>query len=694
EGEKTYRVTRRPFTVEYRSAERTLTVRAQQAELDRLVLEITLATGLNLLVEKGAEAKVSITIVNMPLETALRALAESQGLRLVQREGYYTFSAGGLAAPGGFLSVEVKDGLLTLEAREADLNAVLNEVAAKGKLNLIADREAKGPLTGSLRELPLLTGLRAFLEANGFQLVERYGTYLVRRAPPNNSLSITVKEGGKLDLAVFGTDLAAVLRELAERTGVNMVTYNYVRSQVNDVRLRDVTLEEALDFLLKGTNFTYRKEGETYLIGDGATLRADSLDLIETRLIPLRYLAAETLPTLLPQSFPANSVRILKEQNAISVTGTPAFIARVERYLEKIDQPPQVDNEVLSLHHINAEDLPKLLPPNIDKNGILVLKDQNAVVVTGTERYRATVRSYLEQIDVPAQQILFDVLVVEYSEDTAAKFNLKLEYQEGPVSATLGTPDGNPLIASYTAGTTVLPPTFRADLNALIQDGKAKVLANPKISTLHGRPAQFSVLTKRRYWDPRFENQSTSGSTSGGGTSVTSGTTPSDTWPSGVIRSIDTGVKLDIKPWVTASGEITMEIQPEISDSTDTGTSGLPQTNERSARTTVRVRTGETVIIGGLIQTTTHQKVTKVPILGDLPLLGGLFRGHDSSQQRSEFVIYITPHLVTAATTPAELSNPMWTPGEEKRPGIPSFDQSGSGAAEEPAAKEAPPPPE
>jgi Flp pilus assembly secretin CpaC len=102
------------------------------------------------------------------------------------------------------------------------------------------------------------------------------------------------------------------------------------------------------------------------------------------------------------------------------------------------------------------------------------------------------------------------------------------------------------------------------------------------------------------------------------------------------LLGVDTGIQLKLKPWV--SGNITVGVEPSIS--------GLPSTNEHSVVTTVRVKDGQTIVIGGLIQTLKHESVNKLPLLGELPILGHLFRSTDIVESETEFVIYITPHLI------------------------------------------------
>ncbi len=102
------------------------------------------------------------------------------------------------------------------------------------------------------------------------------------------------------------------------------------------------------------------------------------------------------------------------------------------------------------------------------------------------------------------------------------------------------------------------------------------------------------------------------------------------------LLGVDTGIQLKLKPWV--SGNITVGVEPSIS--------GLPSTNEHSVVTTVRVKDGQTIVIGGLIQNLKHESVNKLPLLGELPILGHLFRSTDIVESETEFVIYITPHLI------------------------------------------------
>ncbi|MDI6870544.1 MAG: secretin and TonB N-terminal domain-containing protein [Bacillota bacterium] len=733
------------FKVAWNKEKGRLSLSASGADLGELAREITNQTGINVVLERGARATVTATLVDLPFEAALGALAEANGLRAVKRENYWALAPADGATGGGLEQLQVEGDLLTLRAREVDLGLLLRELSARANLNLVADREARGPVSGSLVRVPLVAGLTTLLEANGFQLVNRGDTYVVRRAQASN-FTLVRRPDGKFDLNVSGADLGQVLRELAERAGVNLVVYNYVRAQVAQVTVEGVTLEEAFTYLLKGTPLVFRKEGNLYLVGDAGTLRPDSLDLIQSRFFRLAYVAPEGLAALLPPIFPANAVRPVKELSGIVATGSPELLGRLEEYLKmidvpgrggtvelvrltntkadelapvlgrvyspqglqplrdgsgfllsgtpemvaqmketigRLDQPSPATSRLFVLKHLRAEDVTRLLPPGMDKAGVLALPHLNAVVASGNEAYLAQLAAYLHEIDAPTPQILFDVLVVEYSRDVSDTAGLSMTGKEGQVELKLNEGDSNDnptgLVLNVNSGWS-LNPSFSATLKALVHQGKAKILANPKLAALSGETASFNVITKSYYWDPRYEdsdaNTAPNTGTGSSGTSGTGGssgttTTTDGTLPTlrgGAPRSIDTGLKVKVKPWVSGTGEITIDIEPSISDSMPSQ-ADLPKTNERSARTTVRVKDGETIIIGGLIQSEVHRQSYRVPLLGSIPVIGALFRSKNNLDRQSEFVIYITPHLVTGAEEANRRFVPLWQPEELKKEG-------------------------
>jgi type IV pilus assembly protein PilQ len=166
---------------------------------------------------------------------------------------------------------------------------------------------------------------------------------------------------------------------------------------------------------------------------------------------------------------------------------------------------------------------------------------------------------------------------------------------------------------------------FKASLKALIQDGKVKIRANPRVATLEGQKASI-IIGKEQYYV------------------IVTGLAP---YSYGQLERIPVGVSLNMTPYISDKGEITVEIQPEVSDVVGTGATGLPVVSKRSVTTTIRVKDGETIVIGGLLQKNESTVRRKIPLLGDIPILGLLFSRTDRRVDEVETVIFITPHILT-----------------------------------------------
>ncbi|MBV8522963.1 MAG: type II and III secretion system protein family protein [Acetobacteraceae bacterium] len=210
----------------------------------------------------------------------------------------------------------------------------------------------------------------------------------------------------------------------------------------------------------------------------------------------------------------------------------------------------------------------------------------------------------------------------------------------------------NPLIAAATtAGASAVgfgTPEVNALIDALAQDNLARVLAEPNLTVMSGQPASF--LAGGEFPIPVGQQNG----------QIT-------------IEFKHFGVKLDFVPTVLSSGRINLHVSPEVSELTNQGAVQLsagnaiiqiPAINVRRAETTVELGTGQSFAIAGLLQDGVTTAGNGVPILGDLPVLGALFRSDNFQRKETELVIVVTPYIVRPVNDPAALH----TPGEDYRP--------------------------
>ncbi len=629
-----------------------LSVDATGVPLSVLVRALSDKTGTAVLCEQSsATVQVNAFFAPLPLEEGLNAIAAANGLRLYKEGAYYRFGRGesmGL--------VRVRDGHLTIDVKNADILEVLAEISRQGRVTIIPTREVTGRVSGTITEADFEQGFSAFLQANGFVL-ERDGTiYNVKRLSTGQSIIISLNQDGTLDLDVNNAPLAAACSELAKKKSFGVVIYANVNWNVTSVHLNKVQFEEALDRLMAGTTYTYRREGDTYLIGEGVNFRQGDTDFLQSELITLHFVQAEAIWNTIPAAFPRQNIILIKESNSLLITGTPKLIAAFKAFLAKLDLPQDaVRTEIIPLKHMKAEDAIKLLPPSMPKGDLIVLKEVNSIAVTGSEGFRNQVREYLAKIDVMAPMILFDVLVLQISENesrggTLESFKVEVDGQ------SINWSDLGGLVGSIISPNTPAATKLSATIKAAVSDGRAKIRANPKIATLSGTPAHFDVVTRYNYSWPMPTT------TTSGGTTTT--TTEYKNF------TVDSGIQLTLTPWVSASKEITLQLEPKISQYTTSPTEGvgssvtaLPGVMERSTQSAVRIMDGYTVVISGFIQESEEITRTKVPILGSIPILGQLFQSTKKTKRQDEFVIIITPTLIE---DPAEINKLV---GEVSGPG-------------------------
>jgi len=205
-----------------------------------------------------------------------------------------------------------------------------------------------------------------------------------------------------------------------------------------------------------------------------------------------------------------------------------------------------------------------------------------------------------------------------------------------------------------------------AAVTALQTQGRVEVVAAPRIRTLNNQTAMVKVGQELPFFSVTTIN-----SQSSSGNQVTSGDT---------ITTVTIGTILSITPQISQDGWIAMDISPvltslEAIETSPNGSATAPQLTDKQASTLVRVRDGTTVVLGGLIQTEKDQNANKVPLLGDIPLLGQLFTGTYHAKAKSELVIFVTPHIVDADENSVKYRDESGPGGQREAGGNPGGNQ-------------------
>ena len=465
--------------------------------------------------------------------------------------------------------------------------------------------------------------------------------------PGQNTVSAAgVKEAppSKVSLDIKGMDVVDVLKMLSSRYNLNIVIGKNVTGRVT-LFLKEVPLEDALELILLANDLAYEKQGDIINV---MTQRDYELKYGErykdnktAKIIQLKYAKAADLSRALNQ-IKSNVGRIVVDEgsNTLSLIDTPDKLAEMDDFIKKTDLP--LKTEVFELNYAQAEKLNAKIQEAITKGvGSLKMDERtNKIVITDYPDKIEEIRKIVSAFDEKTPQVLIDAQIIEINPSDTFKMGVDWNYIIEkyfavkfalPVSTAgalfIGTPSNQS--APATAG------QYKAIIDILRTIGDTKILSSPRIMVLNNQEAKILVGTKEAY--------------------ITSTTTVTETNPitTQTVNFVDVGIKLYVTPTINKDDFVTMKIRPEISSSktteliSDDKKTEVPIVTTSEAETTVMVKDGVTLIIGGLRKDKKEKTVNKIPILGDIPLVGKLFSSTTDAVTKTELVILLTPHLMS-----------------------------------------------
>ena len=615
------------FTVNY--DKNLLTVDAKNIPIAVLARAITEKTGISVIPEQNMTDNVTIYFQDLPFDEGMEALCQANNFKYF-KEG----QSRRISRKNGVYRITYKNSLLSVDADNVEISEIIGEISRKTNVNIMLDREISGKVTAHFQELPMFQALLMLVENQGWYIEKQSNCYFVKPSGnENKDARIIYNPDTKLfNLDIQTGSMAAIISEMAKKANINLVVLSGVQWTVSNIRLRDLTFTQALDYLLKGTIFSYKESNGVYMVGDGLLARPEISDFAEVKSYPIKYLKADQLLNSLPPIFPRQNFVQLPNKNTLVVTGPESVHLLFQNYLNQVDVPAsKEETEMIRIKYLKAEDVMKMIPSSIPKNDLVVIKENNAIVVTGISSFRAQVKNFINTIDQVTPLIVFDVAVLQVSGTdhfnwSAPTADLKLSNGHrllvNPVEGTLGMLKQGKNTYGESEKDTPL-----GKLSLMLQKGNAKIVAHPTITTLAGYPASFNVSTNK--------------SVNVAVTKEADGTTTNST-----VKEYKSGLFFTIVPWVSPTRQITMEIKPKMTEFVGDSGAELPTMNERATETTIRVDDGQTFVISGLKKSSASKTRKKIPILGDIPIIGQLFRQTENHGDQDEFVIVITPSLI------------------------------------------------
>lgn len=299
------------------------------------------------------------------------------------------------------------------------------------------------------------------------------------------------------------------------------------------------------------------------------------------------------------------------------------------------------------LNYAKAEDLQKSLSSILNNGKLAADPGSNSLLFNGSPTDAGKIKEALQTLDRATQLVTLEAKILSINKSEEKNLGLQWTWDTLPQyingrksSDTMKDSERKATDSSHQGHLRLWNGTqasfcYTATLNALITSGKAKVLATPSLITVPGKEASIFIGSHIPVVTEKHNNGEASYST----------------------EYVDAGIKLTYTPIVSCDGYITSSVHTEISTPTLVSELKNYRINSRTADTNVRMRNGETLVIGGLINEEEQKQLQQIPFLSKIPLLGALFKNHFSSKNKTEVIMLLTPYLSEAGTSPAIYRN-------------------------------------
>lgn len=564
---------------------------------------------------------------------------------------------------------------VNFDFEDADLRAVIQAVAEFTGKNFLIDPRVQGKVTvvapTPLTQEQAYKVFQAVLEVNGFVTVEADGAVKI----------VPAEEGKVRDTGVYNEGAPAGSDDM--QTRILQLEY------VNPERLVPVLrpLVPAYGHLAADI------ESSSLIITDRAANVERIVSIVkkldrptqngELEVITLAHASAAEMSSLIGRLYPpvpeqaalGAGVMVIEDlrTNSLVIKADVATRKEIRELLGNLDMPSENngDTQVIFLNNADAENLVKVLQETVSTGGeqapaaanasprisIKADTETNALIVRASKSEFDEIRKVVASLDVRRLQVYVEALIAEVSADVAREFGVQLQTADGlrndskgvigstgfDVGTSIQDVTANPLAtgAGLTLGFidgTVLLPDGTEVINlvglarALESQSDANILSTPNILTMDNQEAQIVVGQNVPFVTGAYSKTGDSGGALNN--------------PFQTIERRDVGLTLRIKPQITEGSAIKMDIYQEVSNVAQRGEAQDIVTNTRSLKTTIIAENNRMLVLGGLIQDDISQNRQKVPLLGDIPILGNLFRYRSNKRTKTNLLIFLRPRIV------------------------------------------------
>lgn len=617
-----------------------------------VLFAVSMDTGISILADDTVSGKCDLRFIGNDFEKAFNAFLSSCRLYVNKENDIWTVSR---------FRLEVTDGLYFLDAFDLSLSSIIEKLSERiepvitfealpsGKVSLhfknLNEEELMENLARSFGSLQVVKNDRGFHFSKGTELKRNdvFDVFVQISKNAENGFEINVRDGR----------FSEVLEKLFSVSGEDksFCLLGNTEGKVQRAVFTGKDFDDALGKLC-------RQNGCNYVVSDGIYyIVADMNSRLELvsgekkwERFNLKFTKPENFISLISRQLGKLESFVLPNQSAFFAYVSEAEKQLIQQLADNADE--KQSSYILCLKYLKPDELMKHLPPAVEKTSLVLADDNSCLYFTGTEAAYKNLCQQIELCDRPVQRLSYDLLILQYDESEQNCWNPSMSGER----LSLGDRNGLGIMLGSVMNLNLnvvgaFGLNFAASLQASIESNRTKVFADTTLHGVSGKQINFQNTNTYRYRDNNLDPET--------GKPVYSG----------VTREITSGIKLDVLGWVSGDGMITSTVKASVSrQGTDTSasTGNPPPTTEKIVTTEVRGKSGEPVVLSGLLQNSDSTQEKRTPVLSRIPLLGRLFKAKNKITEKSQMVIYLVPHLDGENEKEEELYTKNWA---EKRIG-------------------------
>jgi type IV pilus assembly protein PilQ len=562
-----------------------MTLDFNDVPLAEVARTLSLAYGTSILTDDAGDVRVTFHLEGLSLFEGLTALCAANGLHVVQVGRVYHIRRA--RVPGG--TIALTDSGVVVDVKNMNVREFVREFGLNTGVNVLADYDVDGIVSGNLTKMAPEMAFQALMESNGYKVRGDRGCLRVLRK----------RSGESRNGSGAGNVAGSAMENDAPGGGHDGSEISVERvGEFYSVDLQSVPLKVALKAIADEAGLNFAVYG----------------DLNEKVQMSFKDVS---LPELLSSLFRGSAFTFRLDSSSLLVSEEGASKALA-------------DMRVYPLKHVSPEKAMAQLTKFMKGTSINVseYREQNALVLGGSLRAIERAEEFLKMIDVPQMQVTLACVIVEFRKGRGFAMGVRSGATRNVGEREIqvrGFFDflGKDISKSGAFGKIgILPDRFELELSSMEENNEAKVLARPRITTLNGNKAELNVTNTVYYLVSQVS---------------------ADGYPITDYRSFNDGISLELTPTMTQDGLITLSVSPEIKTAGRSSGDGPRDISSRNMKTTVVLRDGETLCLGGLIRKSKTEVRQAVPFLGSIPVLGHLFSYTSEEEDESELAIFITP---------------------------------------------------